>query len=165
MYREQGGQLFGLFGTNGCSSDCNSFNAVTDGTKLIPQAETPAPAVLQCVSCGTSGCTKCVFAEATMKANAQQTPGTNKQLTKCTECISGYYVLPNAADSNIVPSCARCGANCKKCKDNTQCDECFPGWALEGTNKRSCTKKVPISSAGGIIPAAMLSLLALVISW
>lgn len=160
-YREAGGLLFDTFSANGCSADCKSFAGARTTVRILPK--TVDPPATSCASC-RDGCTKCEFADATMRSSAGSQAGSEPQLTKCTECINGYYVLLNAADPTIVPTCAPCGANCKKCKDNTQCDECFAGWALDGTNKRSCLKKVAISAAS-IVQITLLCLSALLISW
>lgn len=148
----------------GCSTDCKSFE--NNGVQsLVPQTETPA--LTSCVRCnsgnnGRSNCLKCKFAAATQKSSSGGTPGSNKQLTECTECANGYY-LKNNADTTITPTCETCGANCKTCKDDTACQTCYPGWALDGTDKVNCLKSVAVS--GNIIKAALISILALFIAW
>lgn len=162
-YRESGRQ-FDYVSVTGCSTDCKSFVGSGASTPLVPQTESPAAVNPSCVSCSsTSSCFKCVFAETTMKQNSFDTPGTNKQLTKCTECQYGYYLVPNTADPTIVPTCSQCGANCKKCKDNTECTECWAGWALDGVKKGSCQKQVAASTS--IFQVTMISILALFIGW
>lgn len=152
--------LHGEVSATGCSTDCKSFDN-RGVQQLLPQTETPART--SCVRCSSrSNCVKCKFAAATQKSSAGSTPGSDKQLIECTECGNGYY-LKNNADTTITPTCEACGANCKTCKDATECTTCYPGWALDGTDKVNCLKAVAIS--GNIIKAALISILALFIAW
>ena len=168
-YLESGTQFNDEVSVQGCSTDCKSFASSKTSTQLVPN--TDSPAAISCAGC-ISNCMKCAFA-TTMKAcsgaSASCALGYNKQQTACSECRNGYWLKPNKDEpTTVVPTCERCGTNCKKCKDNAgtvECSECWPGWALEGTDKTHCTKSVPVSSAS-ILKIALFSIISLLfIAW
>ena len=161
-YKESGYQFGKEVGVTGCSTDCKTFGGEF---QLIPNTETPAQT--SCISCD-GRCMTCAYS-ATMKscsgAGATCAAGYYKQQTVCSECMNGYYLMPNKDEPTaVVPTCEACGANCKKCKDNTECTSCWPGWALDGTDKANCLKSVPVSFAS-IFKIAALSISALFIAW
>lgn len=163
-YSESGIQ-FGQVLVNGCSTDCKSLSGPL---QFVPNTATPA--ITSCVSCTdvTSNCVKCAYAptiKACAGAAAECAAGFNKQLTSCSQCDAGYYLVPNKDEPTaVVPTCGACGANCMACKDSTQCTSCWPGWALDGTDKANCLKSVPVS-ASSLIQAALISMITLYFAW
>lgn len=152
----ESGVLFGAMRITGCSTDCKTFSTATE-PYLVPNVETPP--LTYCSNCPYD-CAKCSYT-TTLKGYAGETT-INKQRTVCEVCNPGFYLLPNK-DTTIIPSCENCGANCKKCKDRTECNECFPGWALDGSDKAACTKAVAVSAF--LLQGAFLSIIALIIGW
>lgn len=139
----------------GCTTQCNTYGT----NRLVPK--TANPPVYGCQNCAgaASNCAKCEYT-STQRANADSTAGVNVQQRTCLECSDSYYLVPNA-DATIVPSCVRCGANCKKCKDKTDCTECLSGWAKDAGETGTCSKQVSTSSDSSLITAsAMLAILA-----
>lgn len=163
MFRESRGTLFGgkYDSARGCSKDCQMF--AKQRLSFLPKDETPANT--NCVTCSYK-CKKCDFAPATMKNcdNDICAPGANKQLTNCTECEEGYYLLANK--NVLVPGdCRECGANCKKCKDATECTECMSGWSKNGSEKDGCTKETPVASESHVLKFLTASLVALIVAF
>ena len=154
-YRESG-KMFGHIGITGCSTDCKTFSEAGTLT-MLPNMQTP-PATY-CVSLPYD-CIKASYT-STLKGYAGENPISPQRLA-CQECNTGFYLVPDK-DPTIVPSCQACGANCKKCKDRTECNECFPGWAFEGSAKDACTKAV--ASSASLLQGALLSIFALFIAW
>lgn len=164
-YVESGMQFGGEVYVNGCTTDCKSLGGET---QLIPNTDTTAQTSCTSCSSSTGNCVKCAYS-ATLKrcagVNQFCQAGASKQLTTCSQCANGYYLLPNKDEPTaVIPSCASCGANCKTCKDNTECSSCWPGWAFDGTDKANCLKSVPVSSSN-ILAAGIISILALFIAW
>lgn len=160
MFREAGGILFDKFPATGCSKDCQMFTKYR--LSFLPKEETPAST--NCVLCSYK-CAKCDFAPTMKNCDSDIcAPGANKQLTNCTECEPGYYVLANK--NPLVPGdCRECGANCKTCKDRTECTECFPGWSKNGTEKDGCTKATPASSESFVLKVLTASFVALIVAF
>lgn len=148
------GEVFGSIEVSGCSTDCKSFSGKRPS--MVPNTQTPASTY--CTQCG-SNCAKCAY--TTLKEYVGQTE-TRSQATICETCNPGFFLQANK-DPTVVPSCAICGANCKKCKDRTECTECFPGWAFDGSAKDGCTKAV--ASSASLLQGALLSIFALFIAW
>lgn len=146
----------------GCSKDCKSFATSSPflPVNMVPATDTPAPT--QCALC-TSYCAKCDFAPTLRKCDREDCKTGDKKTTACTECRAGYYILANK-DTTVVPTCDACGANCRTCKDKTECISCFAGWAMDGTDKSGCFKSAPSASAS-IFQIALFSVLALFVAW
>lgn len=153
----EGGYMFDKMYIQGCSTDCKSFST----NSLVPLTRpNPATSPEYCTGC-PSNCVKCEFT-STLKGYVGEPAPYSKENKLCTQCDAGHYIQPNN-DPTVVPSCSTCGANCKKCKDRTECNECFPGWAFDGSAKDACTKAVAASAR--LLQGALVSILALFLAW
>jgi hypothetical protein len=121
----------------GCSTNCQAFG----NTSLVPNSVSNV-APNYCNNCGV-GCAKCEYSPYMRpRAGANTSPDT----IKCLEAAQSYYLLPNTSDSSIVPRVMRCGANCKKCTDRLNCQECMPGWGKFPDETGDCS----VNYGGGL---------------
>lgn len=149
----------------GCSTDCNSFPKSSLSISIVPPSSNPPEQY--CYGCD-EGCAKCTLAPTKKGCPGSSNncqPGSDKYLTECSECLPTYFFQPNKDEpSAVIPRCLRCGPNCKKCKDNTECLECLSGWAKQSGETNGCTKEAPNSSAD-ILNLATVSIIALILGW